>query len=385
MDLTAIRQKDKRFIIGLMSSTSCEGVNAVLLRVKGLGPGLAIKLIRHAAFPYPAGLRARLMAPRLDDQEICLLNFELGERLAEAAIEMRHMAEEELHEVDFVASHGHTVAHIPPREGRPHGTLQIGESAVIAERTGLPVVSDFRQRDMAAGGQGAPLLAYTDWLLFGRQDRTVACLHLGGIVTLTVVPPNLDNVLAFDVGPGTMALNGAVQLLSWGAREDDRDGALAGRGVVVDEFLDYLLEHPYFSLAPPKSTGKEEFGPEVYLRDALAGRKEHSVEDLVATVTTAVGFSIVRAFHRFVKPQYDIARVIISGSGSHNKTLMNRLAKGFEDTIVRTSDQYGIPNDAREAIAFAILGNETICGIPSNMPQATGAAHPVILGKITPS
>jgi len=385
MDLAAIANKDRRFVIGLTSDASCVGVNAALVRIKGSGRGLAIKLMRSDAFPYPPSIRGRLMAPRLDGQEVCLLNFELGKRFAEAAVEMKHLAEEELFEVDFVASHGHTISHIPPRESRAFGTLQIGEPAVIAEVTGLPIVSDFRQRDMVVGGQGAPLLAYTDWVLFARKDRTVACLHLDGIATITVVPPELENVMAFDIGPCSIAVNGAVQLLSKGAQDADKDGAIAARGVVIDEFLDYLLDHPYFALEPPKSTGREEFGPDVYLRDALASRKSCGFEDLVATVTTALGFSIVRAYHTFIKPRHEIARLIASGPGTLNKVLWKHLIKGFPEGIVFTSDQYGIPSDAREAISCAILGNETICGAPANLPQVTGANRPVILGRITPN
>jgi len=385
MDLKAIADKDKRFIIGLTSDAACDGVQAALVRVKGSGRGLAIKLLRFDVFPYPPTLRNYLMSPRLDARELCLLNFELGKRFAEAAIEMKRLAEEELFEVDFVASNGHTIAHIPPRENRAYGTLQVGEPAFIAEHTGLPVVSDFRQRDMVVGGQGAPLTAYTDWLLFGREDRTIACLHVGGLSTITIVPPKLEDVMGFDIGPCNVAINGAVQLLSKGAQDTDRGGQIAARGTVIDEFLDYLLEHPYLALEPPKSTGREEFGPEAYLRDALASRKQHSFEDLVATVTTAVGFSIVRAYHAFVKPRHEIARVVASGPGTLNKVLWKQIMRGFPKGSVRTSDQYGIPSDAREGCSFAVLGNETICGTPGNLPGATGANHAVILGRITPN
>ncbi len=386
MDLTAIPRKTTRYVIGLMSGSSCDGIDVALVRVKGSGPGCLVKLMKYERVPFDPALQTRLLMPHIDAREVCLLNFELGEQFAAAAKAMVQAARDEgLCEVDFVASHGHTVAHVPPRGHNKVGTLQVGEPALIAERTELPVVSNFRTRDMAAGGQGAPLVAYADWLLFRREDRNVICLNLGGIANMTVVTPELGNVLAFDSGPANMAIDGAVRLLTRGAEEFDKDGAAAARGVVIDEFLEYLLDHPFFDQTPPKSTGREEFGPEVYLRDALASRKDKSFEDLVCTVTTAVGYTIIRAYTRFVKPQFKVARLIVSGGGANNKALMRILRRGFSDTVVRTSDHYGIPSKAREALAFAILGNEAICGEPANVPSATGARKRVILGNITPA
>lgn len=384
MNLEAIRNKTTRYGIGLMSGTSCDGVDAALVRIKGTGPHLVMKLEHFATTPYSQGLRNRLLGTRFDTQALAQLNTELGEAFAKAAGELITVAQEKMIEVDFIASHGHTIAHVPPRSAKGGGTLQIGEAAIIAERTGLPVVSDFRQRDMAAGGQGAPLVPYADWVLFKREDRTVACLNIGGIANLTVVPWEFQNILAFDTGPGNMIIDDTARFLTRGSLQMDEDGEAAGRGVVIDEFLEYLLDHPYFNLVPPKSTGREEFGVEVYLRDALTSRRDHSFEDLMATVTSAVAYSIARAFNRFVKPRYEVSRLIVSGGGAKNRTLMERLRQGFSDITVRTSDDYHIPSDAREAIAFAILGNETICNTPSNVPQATGARKAVVLGNITP-
>ena len=367
-----------------MSGTSCDGVDAALVRIKGTGVGMAVKPLSFKTFPYDKEMRVRLLAPRMDAREICALNFELGALFAEAAAATLEVAAAEPCEVDFIASSGHTIAHLPPRNSDQYGTLQIGEPAVIAERCRIPVVSDFRQRDMAAGGQGAPLIPYADWILFNRKDRTAAFLNIGGIANITIVPPLAEDLIAFDTGPGNMAIDGAIRLLSSGEKQMDKDGKMAARGIVIDEFLDYLLGHPYFNDLPPKSTGREDFGPEVYLRDALASRRDHSHEDLMATVTTAVAYTIVRAFNRFVKPKYDVTRFVISGGGAHNETLIKRIKSGLPGITMRLSDSYGMPVDAREAIAFAILGNETICGTPANFPQATGARHPVVLGKITP-
>jgi anhydro-N-acetylmuramic acid kinase len=384
MDIRAIRKKTTRYIIGLMSGSSCDGIDAALVRIKGCGQDCYVKLMKFRKVEFDPALQARLLVPHIDAREVCLLNFELGEQFGAAAQAMILEARDEgLCDVDFVASHGHTLAHVPPRGNKKVGTLQVGEPAVIAERTRVPVVSDFRARDMAAGGQGAPLVAYADWLLFRREDRNVVCLNIGGIANMTVVTPELDNVVAFDTGPANMAIDGAVRLLTRGAQSIDTDGRAAARGVVIDEFLEYLLDHPFFDHVPPKSTGREEFGPEVYLRDALAARKNKSFEDLICTVTTAVAYSIIRAYTRFVKPQFDISRLVVSGGGARNRTLMKSLKRGFSDTVLRTSEDYGIPSKAREALAFAILGNETVCGEPGNVPQATGASRRVILGNIT--
>lgn len=384
MSLSKIRKKGIRFAIGLSCGASCRGVDAALVRIKGSGPSLHMKLLKYQRFPYSQGLKNRLMSDRKTGREISLLNFELGDKLANTALEMSKTAHEELAEVDFFALQGHSVAHIPPRgPDSLVGALQIGEPSLVAERLEMPVVSDMHVRDLAAGGQGNPLNAYADWSLFSREDRTMACLHLSTVATLNVIPPDFEEVMGFDVGPANMAIDGAMRLLTSGSHTMDRQGKAAAKGVVIDEFLEYLLDHHYFNRVPPKCTGKEEFGPELYLRDALSGRKNHSMEDLVATVTAAVGYSISRAYNRFIKPRYSVSRLIVSGGGVDNRTLMHHVKKGVEDVVVRVSDEYGLPHDALDACSMAILGNETICGKPSNVPQATGARYPVKLGRIT--
>jgi len=402
MDLEALRNKPTRYVVGLMSGTSCDGIDAALVRIEGTGGELRATFLHLASFPYPDALRDRLLGGNLTALDVCLLNFELGERLADAVVEVQVHARKEGIEVDFVASHGHTVAHVPPRTNESFGTLQIGEAAIIAERTGLTVVSDFRPRDMASGGQGAPLVPYADWVLFAQvgcdlshqarcdkshptqqKGETLVCLNIGGIANFTVVTPKLEDVIAFDTGPGNMAIDGAVRLLTHGAEVMDKDGIAAAKGTIIEEFLEFLLSHPYFKRKPPKSTGVEEFGADVYLRDAFVNRRHYSFEDLIATITNAVAQSIVRAFDDFVKP-HDVAHVIISGGGARNKTLVDLIAQGLPDVKVCTSEHYGIPINAKEAVAFAILGNEIICGTPANVPRATGATHAVVLGKITP-
>jgi anhydro-N-acetylmuramic acid kinase len=384
-DFEALRNKPERFVLGLMTGTSGDGIDAVVVRIKGTGPGLAIKLITQKHVPFSPLFRTRLLDEHLNVKDVCRLNFEMGELLATAALGVMEQAKAVDVEVDFIASHGQTVAHMPPPRNEYVGTLQIGEPAVIAERTGLLVVSDFRKRDMAAGGQGAPLVPYADWMLWRRRkdQRTVLCLNLGGIANYTVVTPRLEDVAAFDTGPCNMVIDGAVRLLTGGAQQMDPDGEASSRGIVIDEFYRYLMEHPYFDKVPPKSTGREDFGEEVYLRDALAARREQPFEDLVATVTAASATSIVQAYERFIKPNHDIDHVVCGGGGIKNLALMKRIRQGFGDIPVYQCDQFGIPFNAREAIAFAILGNETMCGLPSNVPQATGAKCSAMLGNIT--
>jgi anhydro-N-acetylmuramic acid kinase len=239
---------------------------------------------------------------------------------------------------------------------------------------------------MAAGGQGQPCAAYADHVLFARDDRTVATLHLGAFASLTLVPPAFEEMMAFDVGPCNIAIDGALQLLTSGNRELDQGGKRAAKGEIMEELLDYLLEHTFFNRVPPKSASREDFGPEVYLRDALHARKdENPAEDILATVTAAVAFSVTRAYTRFVKPHHEVARVILTGGGAHNKTLVNRLRESLPETAVRTSDHYGLPPAALDAMRAALLGNETLLGRPGNVPHATGASRPVILGAITPA
>lgn len=384
-DLAALRKKPERFVLGLMTGTSGDGIDGAVVRIKGHGPGLAIKLITHKHVPFSPLFRTRLLDEHMNVKEVCRLNFEVGELLALAAEEVIAQARAVDVDVDFIASHGQTVAHLPPPQHEHPGTLQIGEPAMIAERTGLLVVSDFRKRDMAAGGQGAPLVPYSDWMLWRRRkdERVVLCLNLGGIANYTVVTPRLQDVTAFDTGPCNMIIDGAVRLLTSGAHQFDPDGDAASKGIVIDEFFNYLTGHAYFDKLPPKSTGREEFGEEIFLRDALSARREQPFEDLVATVTAAAAQTIVEAYERFIKPNWTIDHVVCGGGGIKNAALMRRIRQGFGDIPVYQCDQFGIPYNAREAIAFAILGNETICGVPSNVPQATGATHPVILGNLT--
>lgn len=384
METAELRALPARHVIGLMSGSSCDGVDAALVRVEGTGRRLKAELLAFETLAYDDAFRSRLLEPGLSVRDVLLLNVEVGERLAEGAARMQRAAEERGLRADLVGSHGHTLAHVPPGSGSAVcGTLQVGEPAVIAERTGLPVVAGFRARDMAAGGQGAPLVPYVDWILFGRADDAVACLNIGGIANFTVVPPDVGDLYAFDTGPGNMPIDGAVRARTGGRQHYDADGAMAARGEVVPRLHERLLDHPYFACRPPKSTGREDFAAEVYLGEALRDAAV-SDDDLVATVTAAVADSIARAYDRFIASKYPASPVIVSGGGARNATLMGRIRAALPETDVRSSDEHGLSADAKEAVAFAILANETVCGTPANVPSATGARRAVVLGHITP-
>jgi len=289
-----------------------------------------------------------------------------------------------------VGSHGQTIHHLP--EGRRVGgrrvrsTLQIGEPCVIAERTGITTVADFRPRDMAAGGQGAPLVPYADYVLFRHDRKGRAVQNIGGIANVTFLPPacSADDVVAFDTGPGNMMVDRAVSLATEGRRRLDCGGRMAARGSVNEPLLTELMRHPYFRRKPPKSTGRETFGRE--FTDHLwrrARRKGVPAEDFVATVTALTARSIADACRRFLKGSLD--EVILCGGGARNRTMVAMLAEALAPTAVRLSDELGIDADAREAIAFAVLARETIRGAAGNVPSATGARRRVVLGKVIPA
>ena len=384
-DWREVSCKPERFGVGLMSGTSCDGIDAAVVRLTGFGHETKAELCHFATEPYTPYFHARLLAPNRDAEELALLNMALGERLADVAQTAIEVAADQGFHPDFIASHGHTVAHCPPRSGMGGaGTLQLGEPSVIAECCGLPVIADFRPRDIAAGGQGAPLVPYPDWLLFRRENQTVATLNLGGIANFTVVTPALEDVYAFDTGPANMLLNDAVRHLTNRRETMDLDGEMAARGQWLEPLGRALLDHPFFRRRPPKSTGREKFGTDAYLKEPLSKLHNPRPDDVLATVTKVVAKTIADAFKQFVASSLPVNEVITAGGGVHNATLMQMLAGELAGVRIRTSDEFGVPADTREAVAFAILGDATLQGVPANVPKATGATHPVVLGRITP-
>ena len=377
-------------VAGLMSGTSADGVDVAIVDFSARG----IRVVAFGTVPYPPRVREQVF--RLFSAEtgragaVCHLNAVLGEVFAAALVKVAAKAGVALKSIHLVGSHGQTVHHLA--EGRPFGrrrlrsTLQIGEPCIMAERTGITTVADFRPRDMAAGGQGAPLVPYADYVLFRHDRKGRAVQNIGGIANVTHLPPacRADDVVAFDTGPGNMIVDRAVSLATHGRRTYDRGGRMAARGSVNESLLVEMMRHPYFRRRPPKSTGRETFGCE--FTDDLwrrARRRRVPADDIVATVTALTVRSIADAYRRFLKGPVD--EVILCGGGARNRTMVTMLADVLAPARVRLSDELGVNADAREAIAFAVLARETLRGAAGNVPSATGARRRVVLGKVIPA
>lgn len=380
--IAELAAKESNLVVGLMSGTSADGIDAALVRIRGCGLGTNVQVLAHATTPYRPRLREQVLGLATVG-DACRLNFVLGECFAEAAQAVLEKAGVALADLDLVGSHGQTVHHVPRRTGDVASTLQIGEADVIAERLGVPVVSDFRTRDIAAGGEGAPLSAYVDYLLFRRDGPPRVLLNLGGIANLTVVTEDIEEVFAFDTGPANMPLDEAVRIVTEGKEQFDRDGKLAASGRVDENLLHRLLEHPYLRQPLPKTTGRETFGSDFVL-PLLRGKGPQRGVDILATLTAFTAHSIHQAFHDFVAPRAQPVEIVVSGGGVHNLALMSHLRRLFGKLEVKTLAELGLDPDAKEAVIFAILANETIHGVPNNLPGATGARWPTVLGKVTP-
>ena len=385
--LISVYEKNVRRVVGLMSGTSVDGIDAALVEIEGAGMGSGVQLLAFRTYPFPADMRDRIHAAfgPGGTKEICELNFLLGEAFAQAVLRIIAEAGLKPKDVDLVGSPGQTIYHIPRSAQGVNSTLQIGEAAVIAERTGIPVVCDFRTRDIAAGGDGAPLVPYADYVLFNEVGRCRALQNIGGIANVTVLPGTLDEVFAFDTGPGNMVIDHVARAVAADERAFDEDGKLSALGRVDGRLLEKLLGHPYLTLPPPKSTGRELFG-RAYGEELVKAHDPLGMLDLLATVVALTADSIWHAYRDFILPRYKVDELIVSGGGVHNATLMARLRDVFAPARipVRALEDLGLNSDAKEAIAFAILANETIAGNPGNVPSATGALRPAVLGKIVP-
>jgi anhydro-N-acetylmuramic acid kinase len=377
-------------IVGLMSGTSLDGIDAVLAEFQGASEGdLEWRVVAFTSVPYTAERRTTIHDSILQGsaESLCRVHALLGELFAEATLRVCEQAGIPPDDVELVGSHGQTVWHIP-RAGEPHAaTLQLGDPARIAECTGIPVVSDFRARDIAAGGEGAPLVPWQDRVLFSLPGRRRVLQNIGGIGNLTWVPPRGEAtpLLAFDTGPGNALIDAAVELATGGRETFDRDGLRAARGRVRGDVLEELLAHPFFRLEPPKSTGREVFGrPFVATlaeRHGIAG--DAAWDDVVATLTALTARTITDSIRRWVSAR-GVDEVVVSGGGARNPTLMERIREGLQPTPVFTGERLGVDPDAKEALAFAALAWAHVHGVAGNVPEATGATGPRVLGSLTP-
>jgi len=376
-------------VAGLMSGTSIDGVDVAIVDItRG-----KVHLLAFEVFPYPAGLRRQILrlcqpeSARLDD--ICHYNFVLGEVFADALQKLCRKSSISLSSVDLVGSHGQTIYHNP--QGRRYSrttirsTLQIGEPSVIAHRTGITTVADFRPGDIAARGEGAPLVPYADYVLFGRNRLSRAVQNIGGIANVTFLPSRCKqhDIIAFDTGPGNVVIDSIIRLISGGRKRFDPGGKMAAQGTVEKKLLNEMLRHPFLRRRPPKSTGREEFGLSFAKRIyQIAAHKGLSNTDIVATVTAFTAKSIVQAYNRFLPAIPE--EVILCGGGSHNKKLVEMLRRELPNTKMLSTEDFGISVDAKEAVSFAILAWASINGLTNNVPSATGADRPVVMGKIIP-
>lgn len=376
------------YSVGLMSGTSLDGVDAVLVDIEGTGLDTKVEVIAFNTYEIPEDIKQEIKKACLPGESstplICSLNFKLGKLFSDAVKSICKEANIKSEDLEFVATHGQTVYHIPKAiDSYIPSTLQIGEPAIIAFENNVTVVSNFRTMDMAAGGEGAPLVPYSEFILYGGRGEDIALQNIGGIGNVTIIPgeKDRDKVHAFDTGPGNMMIDEVCQKL-FGIKYD-KGGEIASRGQVNKNMLDKLMAHPYINLLPPKSTGREEFG-EDYVALLLEEFRDLSKEDIVTTLTAFTAETIVDSYKKHVIPKVNLRKVIIAGGGAHNKTLLKFIKNGLPEIEVLTQEDVGYSSDAKEAIAFAILGNETINGNSSNMPSATGAKADVILGNITP-
>jgi anhydro-N-acetylmuramic acid kinase len=370
---------DRLTVVGLISGTSIDGVDAAVVEVSRREGGVAVQTLAALSAPFEPAMRARLLElcrPDAPLDAVCAANFDVAAVFAEAALAAIARAARPKETVDLIASHGQTIWHIPG-----HSTLQIGEAAVIVERTGLPVASNFRVRDIAAGGQGAPLVSAVDYLLFRDARRARALQNLGGIGNVTWIPAGAapEEVIAFDTGPGNMVIDGVATLVA--GRDRDDDGVLAARGTPHRGLLEELLRDPYFAQRPPKTTGRERYG-EAYARDVVARGRALGLgaADLLATVTMLTVRTIADAYRAHLP---GVEEVIVSGGGVHNATLLRWLGEALAPIPLTTVAAHGLDPDFKEAIAFGVIGALTAWGQPGNLPAATGARRPVLLGDLT--
>ncbi len=390
--LSSLQKKKRKLVVGLMSGTSADSVDAVLAEIRGFGSSTIVKQIAFVSHPYPKGYKKFLLHHSLPGNGsvdvVSSLNILIAQFFADAVKAVAKKARIPLRAIDLIGSHGQTIHHRPDQTAmfgkKIRSTLQIGDPSTIAKLTGIVTVGDFRTGDMVLGGQGAPLVPYFDYLIFRSSTQNRILLNIGGIANLTLLKRNctLHDIIAFDTGPGNMVIDALMQRFY--KKEFDENGTIANSGKILPSLLSVLLKHEYFSHRPPKSTGREIFGNE-FLAIFSALTKGMKKEDLIATATEFTAASIRDQYNRFVLPllqRKNLDEIIAGGGGLKNNTVMDSLKKYFYPTPVVSTDQFGISSDAKEALCFAVLANETIHEQPANLPSVTGAQAYTVLGKI---
>ena len=373
--------------VGLMSGTSLDGVDVVLCDITGEDEDTQVKQLKFKTYEIPEYLRDKIRKCCSRDlvpvELICSLNFELGQLFAESVKKLCKESSVNLEDIAFIASHGQTIFHIPKAfSDYIPSTLQIGEAAIIANECRTTVISNFRVMDMAVGGEGAPLVPYSEYVLYADDNQAVALQNIGGIGNVTFLPKKGDftKVIAFDTGPGNMMIDAAVQRLY--GEKFDKNGKYASKGKLIPLLAEELKKHPYFALDIPKTTGREMFG-EHYTYALLEKYQDYSKNDIIFTLTWFTAYSIAYHYKKYFIHHHNLDKCIIAGGGAYNECLINLIKRELPEIEILIQEDLGYSSEAKEAIAFVILGNQTYHMRPSNVPSATGARKSVILGQIT--
>ncbi|MFX0139739.1 MAG: anhydro-N-acetylmuramic acid kinase [Candidatus Hodarchaeota archaeon] len=389
--LIKLINKTEKFVIGLMSGTSLDGIDAALIKIRNNGIDTKVNLLNFHTFPYAEQLKNELLEISQPGQgtvdQICRLNFVVGEYFSDAVLEICKLSNLDVSQVDLIGSHGQTIHHLPDKiiyfNKSIRSTLQIGEPSVIANRTGCVTVANFRSADVAQDGQGAPLVPYFDFLMFHSAKRNRVVLNIGGIANITILRKNgtANDVLAYDTGPGNMVINALMK--KFYNKDYDENGSIALTGEISETLLSKLLQHHFFNKSIPKSTGREQFG-DLFIIDLLnqSTKLKLKAKDIIATVTELTVRSIMAALKFSPLPIEQIDELIISGGGIHNQAILKSLINSFRHSDILKTDHFNVPGDAKEAICFAVLANETISGNCANLPSVTGAKRATILGTI---
>ncbi len=391
LKLLELSKKEKKVVAGIMSGTSVDGVDVAIVEIEGNWIKTKIKLIGFIEHPYPPGLKELILANSVKESsnvyDISQLNFLLPKIYADAIFELLDNLDMSASDIDLIGSHGQTIHHVPNGEesfGRKiSSTLQIGDPSVLAKLTGITTVGNFRTADMALKGQGAPLVPYFDYLLFHSNELNRGLLNIGGISNITLLKKGCtqEDVLAFDTGPGNMMIDSLVQRFF--GRPYDEDGKITASGTVNEELLNALIVNDLFiEKDPPKSTGREYYGENFYL-NLLDEFEQVEKEDWIATVTEFTAYAVHRNYEKFIRNEAELDELLISGGGANNKELTRKIHERFGPSVdVKVIDEIGVTADAKEAICFAVLANETISGNTANIPRSTGAEKATILGQI---